>query len=130
MLGCSGTHLLLSPTLYLLQKNMSKKGKGPIISASKKLSKDICHPALIFSASGGMGPAAKLVYKRQHHYDDCSIANHIYRQIIYWLQCRLSFSQLCSSTMCLRGSHSSTGNPKLTETTTELAICDDRVALE
>ena len=64
---------------------------------------------LVFSAAGGMGETAKVVYKR--------IASLIadkykpYSKTINWLRCRLSFSLLRSAVMCLRGSRSSLHHP-------------------
>ena len=48
-----------------------------------------------FSAAGGMGETAKVVYKR----------------IASLLRCRLSFSLLRSAVMCLHGSRSSLHHP-------------------
>ena len=57
---------------------------------------------LVFSASGGMGPTARVVYKK--------LASMIatkhekpYSQTIHWLRCRLCFSLLRSAVMCRRG---------------------------
>ena len=61
---------------------------------------------LVFSTTGGLGPAADSFYKR--------LASMLadkwkqpYSSTMGWLRCRLSFSLLRSSIMCLRGARSS-----------------------
>ena len=78
---------------------------------------------------GGMGPIAKAIYKKLAPMV-ATKHNQSYSQAISWLQCRFSFSLLCSSIMCQRGSCFSTGNPQFTEATIDRAICDDRVPSE
>ena len=63
---------------------------------------------LVLSATGGMGNAATICYKRlasmiatKHDQSYCST--------ISWLRCTLSFSLLRSAIQCIRGSHSSGG---------------------
>ena len=65
---------------------------------------------LVFSTSGGMAPTANVVYKR--------IASMIaskndkpYSKTMHWIWCRISFSQLRSAIMCLRGSRSAVHRP-------------------
>ena len=65
---------------------------------------------LVFSASGGMGNAAKIFYKR--------LASMIaeksgspYSTTLAWLRTRLSFSLLRSAIQCIRGTRSSRGSP-------------------
>ncbi len=84
---------------------------------------------LVFSATGGMGPTAKVVYKK--------LASMIatkhdkpYSQTINWLRCRLCFSLLRSAVMCLRGSRSSQGHPAkpiISEASIELALSEGHV---
>ena len=67
---------------------------------------------LVFSASGGMGPTARVFYKKLAS----MIAvkhNKAYSKTLNWLRCRISFSLLRSAVMCLRGSRSSRGRPAL-----------------
>ena len=65
---------------------------------------------LVFSTSGGMGNTATIVYKRL-------VSLHAekfdkpYSKTIHWLRCRLSFSLLRSSIMCIRGSRSAFHRP-------------------
>ena len=60
---------------------------------------------LVFSTSGGLGPAAKTFYKRlasliaEKH-------NRLYSLTLFWLCAKLSFSLLRSEIMCLCGSRS------------------------
>ena len=88
-----------------------------------------CFSPLVFSASGGMGPTAKVVYKKLAAMI-ASKHNQPYSQTINWLRCRLSFSLLRSSIMCLRGSRSSANhpaNPQFQEAAIEQALHDGRV---
>ncbi len=64
---------------------------------------------LVFSSTGGMGKEAKIVLKR--------IASLVsvkrdtpYSKVINWIRCRLSFSLLRSSLLCIRGTRSHTHN--------------------
>ena len=89
-----------------------------------------CFSPLIFSVSGGMGPTAKVVYKKLASMI-ASKHNQSYSQTVNWLRCRLSFSLLRSSIMCIRGSRSSAhqpAKPQLPEAAIDRAICDSRVA--
>ena len=65
---------------------------------------------LVFSATGGMAPAATLMYKRlasllaeKRHQD--------YSKTITWIRTNLSFSLLKSAVMSLRGARSSFHRP-------------------
>jgi hypothetical protein len=91
-----------------------------------------CFSPLVFSVSGGMGPAANVVYKKLASMIAAK-HNQSYSQTINWLRYRLSFSLLCSSIMCIRGSRSSANhpaNPQLSEAAIDRALCDSRVAPE
>ena len=61
---------------------------------------------LVFATTGGLGPAAGAFYKRL-----ASMLSDKWKQpystTIGWLRCRISFSLLRSSIMCLRGARSS-----------------------
>ena len=84
---------------------------------------------LVFSTSGGMGTTATVVYKR--------IASMIadkhnkpYSKTIHWIRCRLNFSLLRSSILCLRGSrsaHHRPAGPPITTNTMDLACSEGRV---
>ena len=65
---------------------------------------------LVFSTSGGMGKTATVVYKRLAtlHADKF---DKPYSKTIHWLRCRMNFSLLRSSIMCLRGSRSAVHRP-------------------
>ena len=90
-----------------------------------------CFSPLVFSASGGMGPTAKVVYKKLASMI-ATKHNQCYSQTLNWLRCRLSFSLLRSAIMCLRrGSRSSANSPahpQLQEAAIDRALCDSRVA--
>ena len=86
---------------------------------------------LVFSASGGMGPTARVVYKK--------LASMIatkhgkpYSQTIHWLYCRLCFFLLRSAVMCLRGSRSSQAHPTkpiISEASIELALSEGHLSI-
>ena len=65
---------------------------------------------LVFSTTGGMGNTATVVYKRlaSLHADKFEKP---YSKIIHWQRCRLSFSLLRSSIMCIRESRSAIHRP-------------------
>lgn len=75
---------------------------------------------IVFSTSGGMGPTVNVMYKR--------IASMIakkhdkrYSKTLHWIRCKLSYSLLCSATMCIRGARSSIHNPAVSIDTMDLA---------
>ena len=89
-----------------------------------------CFSPLVFSASGGMGPTAKVVYKKLASMI-ATKHNQCYSQTLNWLRCRLSFSLLRSAIMYLRGSRSSANSPahpQLHQAAIDRALCDSRVA--
>ena len=61
---------------------------------------------LVFSATGGMGTVASVVYKRLAAMIATKYAKS-YSLTMQWIRCRISFSLLRSAIMCLRGSRSS-----------------------
>ena len=69
-----------------------------------------CFSPPVFSVSGSMGPTARVVHKKLATMIT-SKHNQSYSQTMNWLRCRLSFSLLRSSIMCLRGSRSSVHHP-------------------
>ena len=83
---------------------------------------------LVFSFTGGLGPAATAFYK--------CLASQLsdkwkqpYSSTIGWLHCRISFSLLRSSIMCLRGARSShTFNSHLAASV-DLTISDSNLSL-
>ncbi len=84
---------------------------------------------LVFSTSGSMGTTATVVYKRiasiiaEKH-------NKHYSKTVHWIRCRLNFSLLRSSIMCLRGSrsaHHRPAGPPITTNTMDLACSEGRV---
>ena len=83
---------------------------------------------LVFSLTGGLGPAASAFYKR--------LASQLsekwkqsYSSTIGWLRCRISFSLLRSSIMCIRGARSTyTFNGQLAASV-DLAIADSNLSI-
>ena len=60
---------------------------------------------LVFSAAGGIGPIATVVYKRLASLL-AEKQGRAYSSTLHWLRCRLNFSLLRSAIMCIRGSRS------------------------
>ena len=60
---------------------------------------------LVFSAAGGMGNIATVVYKRLASLL-AEKQGRQYSSTLHWLRCRLNFSLLRSAIMCIRGSRS------------------------
>ena len=65
---------------------------------------------LVFSASGGMAPAATITFKRLASLL-ADKRQQDYNKTIAWIRCQLSFSLVRSSVMCLRGARSSYHRP-------------------
>ena len=61
---------------------------------------------LVFAQTGGLGPAATVFYKRLASLL-ASKWDQPYSTTMGWLRCRISFSLLRSSIMCIRGARSS-----------------------
>ena len=90
-----------------------------------------CFSPLVFSASGSMGPTARIVYKKLTAMI-ASKHNQSYSQTMNWLRCRLSFSLLRSSIMCLRGTRFSVHHPahtQIQEAAIEQALHDGRITV-
>ncbi len=84
---------------------------------------------LVFSTTGGMGNTATVVYKRlaSLHADKFEKP---YSKTIHWPRCRLSFSLLRPSIMCIRGSRSAVhrpAGPLLPADNIDLACAEGRV---
>ena len=60
---------------------------------------------LVFSAAGGMGTIATVVYKRLASLL-AEKQGRSYSSTLHWLRCRLNFSLLRSAITCIRGSRS------------------------
>ena len=83
---------------------------------------------LVFSLTGGLGPAATAFYKRLSS-QLSDKWKQPYSSTIGWLRCRISFSLLRSSIMCLRGARSShTFNSHLAASV-DLTISDSNLSL-
>ena len=83
---------------------------------------------LVFSAAGGMGTIATVVYKRLASLL-AEKQGRPYSSTLYWLRCRLNFSLLRSAIMCIRGSRS-TFSPDSTSPTEsiDLALHEGQVS--
>ena len=65
---------------------------------------------LVFSATGGMAPAATIAFKRLASLL-ADKRRQTYNKTISWLRCSLSFSLVRSAVSCLRGARSSFHHP-------------------
>ena len=76
-----------------------------------------------------MGPAASVVYKRT----PSMLAQkygQAYSKTLHSIRCKLSYSQLRSALMCLRGARSSINRPAASPETMDLACQESRVPLK
>lgn len=92
-------------TCYRNHENVKKRGYDQRI---REVEHGTFTP-LVFSSTGGMGRAAIATYKRL----GALIAakrDEPYSKTMGWIRCRLSFSLLRASIMCLRGARSSIGH--------------------
>ena len=69
---------------------------------------------LVFSASGGMAPAATITFKRLASLL-ADKRQQDYNKTIAWIRCQLSFSLVQSSVIYLRGARSSYHHPAMPE---------------
>ena len=85
---------------------------------------------IVLSTTGGMGPIATTFYKRLAD-RLASKWNSSYSQTIGWLRCRLSFSLLRSSILCIRGARSAKGRvPCSVPLPVDLVHCESRFTLD
>ena len=82
---------------------------------------------LVFTTSGGTGPAASIFFKRLA---SMLAAKHQkpYAHVLGWIRCRLSFSLLRSSIVCLRGARSVYHRPIHSFHSLDLALAEGRVS--
>ena len=83
---------------------------------------------LVFSLTGGLGPAATAFYKRLSS-QLSDKWKQPYSSTIGWLRCRISFSLLRSSIMCLRGARSSHTFNNHLAASVDLTISDSNLLL-
>ena len=83
---------------------------------------------LVFSATGGMAPAATVAFKRLASLL-ADKRQQTYNKTISWLRCSLSFSLVRSAVSCLRGARSSFHHPFRSDANVsmEVAISEGRV---
>ena len=87
------------PSLYRRHEKEKKRQYGQRVI-------DVEHGSftpLVFTTAGGMGREASAVYKRLAQLIAEKLAEP-YSSVIGWIRCRLSFSLLRSSLLCIRGS--------------------------
>ena len=122
-------HLTPHPHPVLATADMKKKNKEHI----EQRIRDIEHASftpIVLSTTGGMGPIATTFYKRLAD-RLASKWNSSYSQTIGWLRCRLSFSLLRSSILCIRGARSSKGRvPCSVPLPVELVHSESRFTLD
>jgi len=121
--GIDGTHFLMSGCSTVLRasifipncpdvtSHMNVRSDGHMIHVLERLR--ACFSLLVFAATGGMGPTAITVFRKLASMlaEKRSIN---YSKYLFWLCCRLCFSLLRTSVMCLWGHRSSTRRPATT----------------
>ena len=81
---------------------------------------------LVFSSSGGAGPAATTMLKRlANMYAEKKTTS--YSEAIAWLRCRLAFALLRSSVLCLRGARAPKGRDFDEQLQPDLALSSGQV---
>ena len=81
---------------------------------------------LVFSSSGGAGPAATTMVKRLANiYAEKKTTS--YSEAIAWLRCRLAFALLRSSVLCLRGARALKGRDYDEQFQPDLALSSGQV---
>ena len=98
-------------TLRCNQKSLTfyatvQKKRGNMANASAKLNMPL---SLHLSCTCGLGPQATTSYKRLASLLSAKW-NKAYSLTIMWLRCRLAYSLLRSSVMCIRGARSHLGH--------------------
>ena len=83
---------------------------------------------LVFSTSGGMCQAATIAYKRLASFLSTK-REQPYCIVMGWLRCRLYFSLLRSSVMCLRGAQSRCNNVPNAGAPLDVVVCVGRIPL-
>ena len=122
-------HLTPHPHPVLATADMKKKNK---VRAYEQRIREIEHASFtpIVLSTGGMGPCATTFYKRLAD-RLASKWNSSYSQTIGWLRCRLSFSLLRSSILCIRRARSSKGRvPCSVPLPVELVHSESRFTLD
>ena len=84
---------------------------------------------LVFSTSGGMGPAAAVVYKRIASLT-ASKQKKSYALTLNYIRCRISFSLLHSAILCLRGHRSTSHQPRAHLPDMEVAASEGRLLMQ
>ena len=82
-----------------------------------------CFTPLVFTTSGGMAPEATVTMKRLASLV-AEKKKETYSQVMGWIRCRISFSLLWSSLLCLRGSRT---KPPSVDSTIAEAIAEGRI---
>ncbi len=103
--------------------------KRPSDLAAKRPNKEQNGQTAMWPCQRGMGTTATVVYKRIASMI-AEKQNKPYSKTIHWIRCRLNFSLLRSSIMCLRGSrsaHHRPAGPPITTNTMDLACSEGRV---
>jgi len=83
---------------------------------------------LIWSTSGGAGPAATTFLKRLAHFISDK-NDEPYSVTMGWLRCRLGFALIRSAVMCLRGSRSKKGVPRIAAIEPSLSSFEGRLSV-
>ena len=116
-------HTLL-PALYRQQENMKKRAYEQRVLEVEHAS----FTPLVMSLTGGLSKAANSTYKRLASLFTAKW-NSSYSSVMGWLRCRLMFSLLRSSIMCIRGARSSSGHAAKPLLSVDLMTAESQVAI-
>ena len=112
-------------------ESLYKKNEKEKRNAYEQRVREIEHGSftpLVFSATGGMGPAAKTTYSRLA----ALIADkneQPYSKTINLIRCKINFSLLRSAIRCIRGSRSSRGRPSFAVSPLNLISAEGNIPL-
>ena len=126
------THkVTVQPNYPQLTPNTSQRNDAYIWPKSQRHRTWLILSLGLLRNSGGMGKEAKIVFKRIASLASIkNLQDTPYSKMINWIRCRLSFSLLRSSLLCIRGTHSHTHNAralKNSDISIELALCEDHL---
>ena len=112
------------PALYRQQENMKKRAYEQRVLEVEHAS----FTPLVMSLTGGLSKAANSTYKRLASLLTAKW-NSSYSSVMGWLRCRLMFSLLRSSIMCIRGARSSSGHAAKPLLSVDLMTAESQVAI-
>ena len=118
-------HSYRSMQVPVVYRNHERQKRNEYEERIREVDKGSFTP-LVFSSSGGAGPAATTMLKRLANiYAEKKTTS--YSEAIAWLRCRLAFALLRSSVLCLRGARAPKGRDYDEQLQPDLALSSGQV---